>query len=80
MKNCSSDSVCVCVCMCVCVCLTCVCVQVYLQVSALVTRVLQVDNAIVVRLDTEIFLYVSAVSVTCGAASTLTPAGPANAR
>ena len=54
----------------------CVCVQ----VSVCVRRVLQVDSVIVVLLDSETFLSVLDVSVTCLAASTLTPAGPAPAR
>lgn len=54
----------------------CACVQ----VSVCVRRVLQVDSVIVVLLDSETFLSVLDVSVTCPAASTLTPAGPAPAR
>lgn len=57
-----------------------VCACVCLQVSVCVRRVLQVDSVIVVRLDSETFLSVLDVSVTCPAASTPTPAGPAPAR
>lgn len=56
------------------------CVQVCLRVSVCVTRALLVDSAIIVHLDTEIFLSVFAVSVTCQAAPTLTPVLPAPAR